>query len=75
MKDSIVKDFVRGPRRYFPLTETELEWERYREAFYIAIGREPEDNIEVGLAIVNLGLGEYIEEFDGRFWVRTIAEV
>jgi hypothetical protein len=79
MKDSIVKDFVRGRRRYFPLTNTgtdpDSQWKRFIEAFFIIFGREPKNDGEIGIAIFFRDLESYIEEFDGRFWVRTIVEV
>ena len=43
MKDSIVKNFERGQRRYFPLKAKRMSQKALNEAFFIIYGRKPED--------------------------------
>ena len=69
---SIVKDFIRGPRRYFPLPKENPE--QIREAFRIIhCGAEPQDDLEVAFSIFFDSIDKYVETFeDGSVWVRTI---
>lgn len=73
MGDSIVKDFERGKRRYFPITAKRMSQKALREAFFIIYGRKPEDDGELGYALLFQSLDKHIEKFDGKLWVRTIA--
>lgn len=74
MGESVLKDFVRGRRRYFPLSAN-TKGEGLEEAFFIIFGRPAKDDYEVGLAILFHNLDNYIEEFDGKIWVRTIVKI
>ena len=73
MKDSIVKNFERGQRRYFPLKAKRMSQKALNEAFFIIYGRKPEDKGEIGYALLFQSLDKYVEKFDGKLWVRTIA--
>ncbi len=74
LPQSIVKDFSRGKRRYFPITaKRKSGWKYLREAFYIIYGRYAIDNAEIGFAILSQSLDKYVERFDGKLWVRTIC--
>jgi hypothetical protein len=71
---SVVKQHSRGLRRYFPIqSKRKRGWKYLYETFYIIFGRQPIDNSEVGFAILSQGLDTYVERFDGKLWVRTIA--
>jgi hypothetical protein len=74
MAQSVVKDSPRGTRRYFPIQAKQKRgWKWLYEAFYIIYGRQAKDNAEVGYAIMSQSLDKYVERFDGKLWVRTIA--
>ena len=71
---SVIKDFSRGQRRYFPIQSKRRNgWKYLREAFYIIYGRQPKDNAEIGFAILSQSLDKYVDRFDSKLWVRTIA--
>lgn len=74
LPQSIVKQHSRGLRRYFPINAKHRKgWNYLNQAFYIIYGRLPQDNSEVGFAILSQGLDTYVERFDGKLWVRTIC--
>jgi hypothetical protein len=74
MAQSVVKDSPRGTRRYFPIQAKQKRgWKWLYEAFYIIYGKQAKDNFEVGCAILTQSLDKYVEEFDDKLWVRTIA--
>lgn len=74
MAQSVVKDTERGRRRYFPIqAKRKRGWKWLYQAFYIIYGREPKEQAEVGYAILSQSLDKYVERFDGKLWVRTIA--
>lgn len=69
---SVLREHERGMRRYFPITaKRRTGWKYLYEAFYIIYGRNPKDNGEVGVAIIFQSLDKYVEEFNGKLWVRT----
>ena len=72
MEESIVRDFERGQRRYFPLKRKKMCKGALANAFFILYGRNPEKG-EVGMAILFYSIDRYIEKFDDQLWVRTIA--
>lgn len=49
MNESILKDFVRGRRRYFPLSAN-TKAGGFQEAFFILFGRPAKDDDEIGFA-------------------------
>lgn len=74
LPQSIVKQHERGTRRYFPLTaKRKSGWKWIYETFYILYGRLPKDKAEAGFAILSQSIDYYVERFDGKLWVRTIA--
>ena len=74
LSTSVVKDFKRGQRRYFPINAKRMSgWKYLAEAFYIIYGRQPIDRAEIGFAILSQSLDKYVERFDGKLWVRTIC--
>lgn len=74
MAQSVVKDTPRGTRRYFPIQAKQKRgWKWLYQAFFIIYGREPKERAEVGYAILSQSLDKYVERFDGKLWVRTIA--
>ena len=74
MSSSVVKETPRGTRRYFPIqAKRKRGWKWLYQAFYIIYGREAKENAEVGYAILTQSLDKYVERFDGKLWVRTIA--
>ena len=75
MSSSIIKEMERGTRRYFPLKakKEKLSKLALKEAYAIIFGSKPEDDIAISNAVLYNGLADYIEEFDDRLWVRTIA--
>jgi hypothetical protein len=75
MSSSIIKEMERGTRRYFPLKAkcSKLSKLAFKEAYSIIFNSEPEDDIAISNAILYNGLVDYIEEFDDKLWVRTIA--
>ena len=75
MSSSIIKEMERGTRRYFPLKakKEKLSKLALKEAYAIIFGDKPEDDIAISNAVLYNGLADYIEEFDDRLWVRTIA--
>jgi hypothetical protein len=74
MAQSVVKDSPRGTRRYFPIQAKQKRgWKWLYEAFYIIYGKQAKDNFEVGCAILTQSLDKYVEKFDDKLWVRTIA--
>ena len=75
MSSSIIKEMERGTRRYFPLKakKEKLSKLALKEAYSIIFNSEPEDDIAISNAILYNGLVDYIEEFDDKLWVRTIA--
>ena len=75
MSSSIIKKMERGTRRYFPLKakKEKLSKLALKEAYAIIFGDKPEDDIAISNAVLYNGLADYIEEFDDRLWVRTIA--
>jgi|LakMenE18May11ns_1017448.scaffolds.fasta_scaffold7824902_1 hypothetical protein len=71
---SIVKEHSRGTRRYFPiLAKRRKGWNYIYQTFYIIYGRMPKDNFEAGCAILTQSIDKYVERFDNKLWVRTIA--
>ena len=75
MSSSIIKEMERGVRRYFPLKakKNKLSKLALSEAYSIIFGNKPEDDIAISNAVLYNGLADYIEEFDNKLWVRTIA--
>lgn len=75
MSSSIIKETERGTRRYFPLIAKKYKLSKLalKEAYTIIFGSRPEDDIAISNAILYNGLADYIEEFDDKLWVRTIA--
>ena len=75
MSSSIIKEMERGTRRYFPLRAKKRKLSKLalKEAYAIIFGDKPEDDIAISNAVLYNGLADYIEEFDDRLWVRTIA--
>lgn len=75
MSSSIIKEMERGTRRYFPLKakKNKLSKLALSEAYSIIFGNKPEDDIAISNAVLYNGLADYIEEFDNKLWVRTIA--
>jgi hypothetical protein len=74
MTQSVVKQTVRGTRRYFPITaKRKRGWKWLYQTFFIIYGREPKERAEVGFAILSQSLDKYVERFDGKLWVRTVA--
>ena len=75
MSSSIIKEMERGTRRYFPLKakKEKLSKLALKEAYAIIFGSKPEDDIAISNAVLYNGLADYIEEFDDKLWVRTIA--
>lgn len=75
MSSSIIKEMERGTRRYFPLRAKKRKLSKLalKEAYAIIFGSKPEDDIAISNAVLYNGLADYIEEFDDRLWVRTIA--
>ena len=74
MAQSVVKDTPRGTRRYFPISaKRKYGWRWLNQAFFIIYGREPKERAEVGYVILTQSLDKYVERFDGKLWVRTIA--
>ena len=71
-EESVVKTHEKGVRRYFPLKSKEMKKEAFKQAFEIIFGQSPNQG-EVSMAILLHGLDKYIEEFDDKLWVRTIA--
>jgi hypothetical protein len=73
MDCSILKEHKRGMRRYFPLTSTDLHSdEMATEVVSIFTGKEVTDLFKIRASYVSNCLDKYVEQFDGRFWVRTI---
>ena len=71
---SVVKQHSRGLRRYFPITAKRRRgWKYIYQTFYILYGRMPKDNFEAGCAILTQSIDKYVEKFDDKLWVRTIA--
>lgn len=75
VSSSIIKEMERGTRRYFPLKakKEKLSKLALKEAYAIIFGNKPEDDIAISNAVLYSGLVDYIEEFDNKLWVRTIA--
>lgn len=75
MSSSIIKEMERGTRRYFPIRakKEKLSKLALSEAYSIIFGNKPEDDIAISNAVLYNGLVDYIEEFDDKLWVRTIA--
>ena len=75
MSSSIIKEMERGTRRYFPLRAKKRKLSKLalKEAYAIIFGSKPEDDIAISNAVLYNGLADYIEEFDDKLWVRTIA--
>ena len=75
MSSSIIKEMERGTRRYFPLIAKKYKLSKLalKEAYTIIFGSRPKDDIAISNAILYNGLADYIEEFDDKLWVRTIA--
>lgn len=74
MAQSVVKETPRGTRRYFPIQAKQKRgWKWLYQAFFIIYGREPKERAEIGYAILFQSLDKYVERFDGKLWVRTIA--
>jgi hypothetical protein len=73
--DSRVRQTDRGIRRYFPLkAKTREGWDYIYEVFYMVYGK-PINNDEVIMATVRDKLDYYIEEYNGKLWMRTIIYV
>ena len=76
LSSSIIKEFKRGIRRYFPISSTKTDdWKYLEEAFFIIYGRKPKNDSEISFAILYHGLDKYVEEFDGKLFVRTIYKI
>lgn len=75
VSSSIIKEMERGTRRYFPLKakKNKLSKLALSEAYSVIFGNKPEDDIAISNAVLYNGLADYIEEFDNKLWVRTIA--
>jgi len=74
VSQSIVKEHNRGTRRYFPISAKRRKgWNYLYQAFFIIYGRQPKNKFEVGCAILSQSLDKYVERFDNKLWVRTIA--
>jgi hypothetical protein len=73
--NSVVKTMDRGQRRYFPLKAKKKRLSKLAlsEAYFILFGVKTKDKFEFELAVLHNGLDKYIESFDGKLWVRTIA--
>jgi len=73
LSSSIVKEFKRGIRRYFPISSTKTDDLEYlKEAFFIIYGRKPKNDSEISFAVLFHGLNGYVENFNGKLFVRTI---
>lgn len=76
MPQSVIKDFIRGQRRYFPIKSKIKKGTKYlEEVFVIIYGREPKDKEEVIRADFYYGFDKYIERFDNKLWIRTTYKV
>jgi len=68
---SEVKDFERGKRRYYPLSDDKDK--HHDEAMEILFGKSIKDIPPVTFFVCDPM--KYIEEFDGKYWVRTVDRV
>ena len=76
MDSSILKEHKRGMRRYFPLSSTHLHSdEMATEVVSILTGKQVTDIGKIRAAYVLECFDKYVEEFDGKFWVRTIYRI
>jgi len=69
---SEIRDYKNGPRRYFPIPCTMEGNNHLYLAFYVLYGYLPESDIEVNWACFEMSLDTYVEEIDGKVWVRTV---
>lgn len=76
MDSSVLKEHKRGMRRYFPLSSTQLHSdEMATEVVSILTGKEVTDIGMIRGAYVLNCFDKYVEEFDGKFWVRTVYRI
>jgi len=65
--NSVLKEHERGLRRYYPLGD--VKHQHRAEAMEILFGKPIQDIPPVTYFVCDPS--KYIEEFDGKFWVRT----
>lgn len=75
MPGSVVKDFERGTRRYFPIMGDNPAgiFELQQAAFIITGMVVPKEDLYYAVMFYNVD--RYIETIDGALYVRTIVEV
>lgn len=78
---SIVRDFTRGKRRYFPLVNsegiqyTEQIGDWLKDTFKIIFPNSKPEEGSLAYAFIFYHFDKYVEEIEGKLWVRTIYKV